>query len=391
MNSVWMVLGIAPVLAAPLFVQSARAAKEPRHGLVRVADTNDDDRSTFEADLWREKLTQSDLESRERDFAKLVEIARTDDGARKALERWSKDGGELGWTSRLALREVGSARGGRLNRGGGGADDLRQRFDELERRFGSMDSMFEDMQRNFDRFDSGSPFQWQRAPGGTAQRSAQSYTLRVEPDGVKVEVQEEVDGKTEKKSYEAKSLDELYAAHPELRDKLGARVHVFGGGNLQPFSQPQTAPNGAWWQRANPDDDADLFARPLQAGPRTDILGVVIREPSDEENASAKLEDGVGLAVESVQAGTIADAIGVQAGDILIELNGRALKGRDDVREVLGQRASDEDVKLTLVDAKGKRTTLTWRADDKNKDKDKQKDKDKEKPKEKRADGMRGF
>jgi hypothetical protein len=209
----------------------------------------------------------------------------------------------------------------------------------------------------------GTPLTPEPPQGGLRKHTSQSYSLEVGPDGVKVEISEDVDGKQEKKTYTAKTLDELYQAHPELREKLGMNLEFRSG----PMGGLDSLGREPFWsdffgERARPDP-AERPARPLQgAGPRTDILGVHIGSLEAEEQEKAKLDDGVGLKVAGVEPGTIAARIGVREGDILVEVNGRTVRSVDDVRGALRERKAGEDVSVTVVEDGGARRTLTWRA-----------------------------
>jgi len=409
---VWSFALVPSVLLAPLVIAGsteAQGLKRVSNGTPPAADTNArQESSTFDESAWKTRLTAGDLDARERAYDELARVVREDETARRAVEGWSRDANapELAWTSRLLLRTeraadangpragFGRMRSGSGFGGGPGVDDLRARFDELERGFGGLDSMFEDMQRDLDRaFGSGpgvspgqgfspgqSPSPGQsfapgqngsNRPGATAtppgaglHRQAQSYSMRMGPDGVTVEVQENVDGKQETKTYTAKTLDELYDAHPELRDRMGLRMRTGpfsnrGGlrvapGNVSPFDDD----SDAWWGRGG-----QLVPAP-QADGRvpTDRLGVVVDESAKIDRATTKLDEGVGLVVRSVQDDTIASKIGLEPGDVIADVNGRAIHGVDDVRAVLSSRKIDEDVTVTVYDAHGKRRTLTWRA-----------------------------
>lgn len=351
---------VAPALVAPLLVLEPQGNAS---GLVRV-EPQSSARASEEAAAWKARLQDHDLAARERAFDDFVNALRRDEGLRRAARDW-RDASEsdLAWTARLALREADRDSAGGLRRtplGGGGfwRDDLHARLDDMQRQFGDLDQMFEDLQR---RFHQG--FQApQVAPSpGRAFQESQSYSLQVTPDGVKVEVQENVDGKLDTKTYEAKTLDELYAAHPELKDKLGPRVEI------------QSGPR-AWW--GSPEGDEFFGLRPLAPGDRrgaitplplsefrTDRLGVLIDTRFDDAaRSNLKLDPGVGLKVSGVQPNSIASKVGIVEGDVLVELNGKVLHGADDVRATLESRRADEDVAITLIDTDGKRRTLTWRA-----------------------------
>jgi S1-C subfamily serine protease len=101
---------------------------------------------------------------------------------------------------------------------------------------------------------------------------------------------------------------------------------------------------------------------PLAGEMRTDRLGVGVEIPTADERKAAHIDEGVGLKVAHVESNSIASKIGIEPGDVVIEVNGRSVKGVPDVLEVLAQRRGDQDVVVTLVDTEGKKRTLTWRA-----------------------------
>jgi len=331
---------------------------------------------SFDHRAWEERLATRDLDERERAFAQLVDRAGDDDAARDALRAWSTDANrpDLAWTARLALREVERRPGTHLRAlrqfGGGAMGDLRGRFEELEQRFGGLDSMFGELQRDLDRLFQGAPAPGAAPRGGLRSRS-ESFRMQTGPDGVEIQIDEDVDGETKTRTYKGRSMEEILEANPELKDRIGTdpgtRFFLGGGGNQRgpawrsPFGIPPGAQGGL-----GPDDDDrwNTPAKPLAPAtpgkPRTDILGVMYTKPSEEMRSRRSLEADVGLLVERTEPGTIASALGVQAGDVLVSLNGRALKDREDVVGALRERKAGDPVKLELVDAKGRRHTLTW-------------------------------
>jgi len=345
-----------PIVAQPVAVQLARVA----------APAGD-----FDHRAWEDRLATQDLDAREKSFADLVEEATANDAAREALRAWSTDTGrpDLAWTARLALREVERRPGTHLralkNFGGGAMGDLRTRFDELESRFGGLDSMFGDLQRDLDRMFQDEPPSG-AAPRGGLHAQSESFRMQSGPDGVEVHIDENVNGETKTRTYKARTMDELLQANPELKDRLGAggTMQFFGTGPQRGFSFGPPFGGGTAPRTLVGPDDSDRWttpAKPLTPGKtRTDILGVLYTKPSEEVRERRNLEEGVGLEVERTEPGTIASALGVQAGDVLVALNGRALKDRADVVAALKERKEGEPVKLELVDAKGRRHTLTW-------------------------------
>jgi len=334
----------------------------------------------FDASAWRQRLSAEDLDARERAFADLVEEATANDSAREALQTWSTatDRPDLAWTARLALREVERRPGTHLralkNFGGSAMGDLRTRFEELEGRFGGLDSMFGDLQRDLDRMFQNVPQSGATPQPGSAPRSGlhaqrKSFRMQSGPDGVEVHVDEDVNGETKTRTYKARTMDELLEANPELKDRLGSggTMQFFGTGPRSGFSFRTPFGSGPDPKTLVMPDDGDRWAtpakplEPLMPGKtRTDILGVLYTKPSPEVRERRNLEEGVGIEVERTEPGTIASALGVQAGDVLVALNGRPLKDRADVVTALKERKDGEPVKLELVDAKGRRHTLTW-------------------------------
>ncbi|MFQ5506106.1 MAG: HEAT repeat domain-containing protein [Planctomycetota bacterium] len=78
-------------------------------------------------------------------------------------------------------------------------------------------------------FDMDWPFEGSRfkvfgpriwASPGKGQKSSQSTKVQVTPDGVRVEIEDEQDGRKNKKTYEGSDMESLLRAHPELRDRI---------------------------------------------------------------------------------------------------------------------------------------------------------------------------
>ncbi len=360
MKFAWITLGILPAFApAPQF--APQAAPQTWQRLERVGQ----DDARFDARGFGHKLTADDLDERERAYKEVVDRAVNDDAVRAALETWAKDTSnrDLAWTARLALREVERRPGTHLRAlksfGGGAMDDMRGRFQELERRFGGLDSLFGDLQRDFDHM-------FQDAPSGTTRHSrSESYQMRVTPDGVEIVIDEDVDGQRKERTYKGSSMEEILEANPELRERIGDGPIVRSFGYGEPF-EIRVQPGQGWNAfPPTPAPDARSWNQPAKpllkpGGVRTDILGVQYASPTDEMRKKLGLDDGVGIEVERAEPGTIASALGLQPGDVVIALNGRTLKVRDDVVAALRDRKPGEPVRLEVVDPQGKRHTMTW-------------------------------
>jgi hypothetical protein len=367
----WLAMAALPVLATSWSWGQERSEgagqdpAAPKGRLTRVMDERHPDGKRgdgerFDRDAWRKKLAASDLEERERAFDRLSDLARQDEEAREALKEWSKNGQdpELAWTSRMLLREVGRTPW-RVQRQGLGSgqswlgpnfdlDDFGHRFDDLSSMFGDLQSQWQDMLSELPTPSSGS------------NSSSERLSLKVEPGGVSCKIQSTVDGKEETRTYEAKTMDELLDAHPELRDKLGNRTRF----QFQGFGGPGHVfiPRGNLLRLA---PHLDIFGHgdePMTPGePRTDRLGILCDEIGKDRAAEMGLEPGVGLRVQDVQPGTIASLLGLRKDDVVVEVNGATVHQSGDVKKALKERAADADVAVVVVAPDGHRRTLTWK------------------------------
>jgi hypothetical protein len=357
MNTNWILFSLAPLCTLTLLAPAQQAPAPRKLARIPLQDLRQDDHpqaQDLRVEDWKRRLSDADLDRRESAFSDLVARAREDRDLRAALEQWtsSNDAPELAWTARLALRELRNAgparaRGpGNALRPGNDFDDLRQRFDALQRNFGGMDSTFEDLRSQMDGMLQGLP----QTPG--TQQQFQGYSLQVGPDGVKLETTENADGNGQKKSYEAKDMDELLRDHPELRDKIGGSEHLdlHGAPGQNRFFLRNGLPQNDWLRSTRPSQQ-----------PPTDVLGIYSQKLTPEQAKELALEPEQGLRVERVEPGTIAQILGLRRGDTLVELDGQPVYSADDVRRILKQRKADEDLTVTLLGEGSKeRRTLRW-------------------------------
>jgi S1-C subfamily serine protease len=80
----------------------------------------------------------------------------------------------------------------------------------------------------------------------------------------------------------------------------------------------------------------------------------------DSLQKKAGVNNDAGLLVMHVEAGGPADSAGVLLGDLLLDIDGRALVELDDVHESFGQKTAGQDVQANLIRA-GQRLQLTIR------------------------------
>lgn len=349
--------------AAPTSPQASPQTAEPG-GLLRVfppagdADAFD----VQDAEEWRARLSDADLDRRERAFDRFLEVARRDGGARALLGEWAADvrDAELAWTARLLLREARRTSDFTAPRwhaftvqdpwlGALGAGALPP---EVARQLETMQRALQDLHGHALRPPApGAP----GSPG--AAESARSLQLKVDPEGVRCEVVEEVDGVEQRRTYDAPSLEELLDAHPELADQLRVEWNADLDGVLERWLSGDRALRGVRF------GVAPSPSTPGGGAPRTDVLGVYASSLSEEDVVRLGLQDagGVGIAVHRVEPGTIAAILGVKRGNVLLEVNGTGVRGPDDISRALCERPEGDDVRLLVIDNWGKRRTLVWR------------------------------
>ncbi len=91
--------------------------------------------------------------------------------------------------------------------------------------------------------------------------------------------------------------------------------------------------------------------------PRT-IIGVTLGDAAPAVLEHFGLTGGSGVIIDSVMDGFPAQEAGVEAGDIVIAVDGKDGITQDKFREVIGAKKPDEKVKLTII-RKGDRLTVT--------------------------------
>lgn len=140
---------------------------------------------------------------------------------------------------------------------------------------------------------------------------------------------------TRVREYSGKSLGQIFAEHPDLA-------------GLMPFEVPGV--------------------RAPKAELRTDVLGVYTRPLDDAVRISLGLPPGIGLDVARIEPGTIAQAIGLERGSVIVELCGHDVTGEDgvssilkEVREAAMKAGTELEVDVVWYDAWGKRRSRTWR------------------------------
>jgi len=214
-------------------------------------------------------------------------------------------------------------------------------------------------------------------PDPGAPRAARSNVRSVQVQSaegkVKVRVSTVEDGKETVKEYEGESIEQLKKDHPELEGVLGNfRVETRRSPGLRPFDMDE------FWRSSLDEEDQDLFREmdrlrrqmieeflgrrggaPGRARDATALrsqLGIVAERPEPALDDQLDLR-GRGLVVREVAEGTLAARLGLRRFDILVDLNGHEISGREDVARALEGR-KDADKATAIVIRKAKRETL---------------------------------
>ena len=129
---------------------------------------------------------------------------------------------------------------------------------------------------------------------------------------------------------------------------IGMNTAAAGGGNFN-----QQASNIGF---AIPEDHAITIVKQIQTGVDTDkvhigdraLLGVQVEDLNGQAAPATS-----GALVQSVQSGTGADSAGIQAGDVITTINGKAVTNPDALRVALGPLHPGDSVTVGWVDSTG--------------------------------------
>lgn len=355
-------MNFTPVLSGVTAAALLWAAPSTQETLTPVpADlTLDAASENFDASLWAQGLRDDSLERRLANHDALLRAADHNPAVRSQLQDWAanEEQLELAFTASLMLRELDarpqrsfpghgrlpSVFGGGAN-GGGSIDDLfreLQSFDPFGARSGS----------NFGPGAGGTLHGFPQSPGLQSLQQSSGVRIEVGPDGVKVHVEETENGESKTRSYEADSMQELLELHPELEAELGAA----GGMQI-----PSWLGNGA---RAVAPQSAPDFPRGLRSlrpvAPPMHQLGIRMLLPEMRRMNFDGVHDDVGLQVVEVVPGSLAAAIGVQPGELVIAIDGRTIRSAQDVRDALSDHVEGQSLEVECVNTEGKVRVRTW-------------------------------
>ncbi len=329
-------------------------------GLRRVEPSPDEALPTpgasarFDPEEWLGLLEERDLDRREGHFERLVKRARKDPSAQTFLEELSQDGNfpDLAWTARLALREL-------RQRPGFAVAPLDEFFGGPGQ--GRLEELLPDFQvfrLDPDRLFPPGSQSWFNAPGTSSE--SRRVTVEETGDGCTIRVTENVNGEEVNREYSGESYESILESNPELRDELtdsrmgGLRVHLGDKplGELFQFGPLRFGDEGRpriyFSQRG-------LSPEPM----RTDILGVRVRPVPAERAAALGIEQGTGMLIDSVFPRTIAHALNLRSGDVILSVAGTKVASAEDITRLLAERETS-DFTVGWIDADGVRHEANW-------------------------------
>lgn len=339
----WLSLTALALLgAAPLQQQGLRPAEAPMQA------SDDGAPLALDAGEVARALRSADLGERRRAYEATLEAARRDPVIRERVEAWAADAAgdtELAWTAQLLLRELEAAPPRLPSPFGHGVDPFHPRW------------MRELLERDpFEGLDLPGWPGGALPPGATAPlapgASSQGQTLRMQtgPDGVRVEVEETRDGRTEAKVYEAESLEALLEAHPELRGRIG--------GGSDPLRLPEV-------RMPSLEDLLDGVGLAPPGGLRPVVpslarLGIRMLEPAMRTTVFEGVPANEGLEVVEVVPGSLAAAVGVVPGELVRSLGGETIRSASDVRRILAGLSLDRRIEVECVQPDGSVRVRSW-------------------------------
>ena len=315
----------------------------------------------FDATNWAEALQDTDLVQRKASYEELLGLAQRKDAAMEAIRAWAADTSklELAWTAQLMLRELESRPAARRSPFGG--------IQSSPFGFHDLDSLFEDLhgqgRGGMFGFGGGDPFQGldldQFLQGGSG--SSSGMQIFQDADGVRVEITETEDGKSHTKTYEAPTMEELLETHPELQERVsggrGFQTFQFDPGKLF-FDQSQLLPKqpdlNTFWNRRHNQGGLQLIE------PSLDRLGIQMLTPEHRNLDYPGADAEIGLQVVSVVPGSLAEAVGIQVGELVVSIDGAAIRSAEDVRKALAATSGDKKIDIRVIDQSGTERNRSW-------------------------------
>lgn len=183
----------------------------------------------------------------------------------------------------------------------------------------------------------------------------QSKTIRIDTDGVRVEVVEQDDeGKEHKKVYEAPDLETFQEKYPGVIEqhrvtppvRIGPKLWQGPGGLGR--TPADDRPRGLTDRRSRGDLGQVGGVLPLVPPPPHERLGVIVRSEIPAAVLDYLSIDS-GLMVEQVQPDTLASRLDLHVDDIVVRIADRPIGATTDVRAALRAIEPGDEVRVTVL------------------------------------------
>lgn len=382
LNTVSWLVPTVFLLASPSFL-STQGVQDP----TEVAREGLSASESKKAEGWIRDLGSENFETRDAARKHLFEMG---DKVIPLLDRAATaDDPEVRWNARKLVRDLERARVSRKDepkRDDTGVED------EGTSRLRKDGSTGTPQDPKFDDFGPST------AQGRNAKRS---QSMSVDADGhVTITVEEDVDGKLEKKTYEADSMDELREQHPELFSGMDIRIGSGKGGfrfdvpgrglpgfddkeieklfeGIPGFDRDPFVGHSMDEMRRRIEEiekrfrnlprvqdrvfdvDRSTVGVDPQPIPENERLGVMIKPLHAEVAQFLGLDPGVGLIVDQVLDGSLAKQLGLKAKDVLVSINGRSITSPDVIRQALRETPVGGAVHVETLRVSGDRVKVT--------------------------------
>ena len=226
----------------------------------------------------------------------------------------------------------------------------------LDRSFGqSWQQMREMQQRMQERLRHGKPSIVLPSLPLPEMSIGQSKTIRIDTDGVRVEVVEQDDeGKEHKKVYEAPDLETFQEKYPGVIEqhrvtppvRIGPKLWQGPGGLGR--TPADDRPRGLTDRRSRGDLGQVGGVLPLVPPPPHERLGVIVRSEIPAAVLDYLSIDS-GLMVEQVQPDTLASRLDLHVDDIVVRIADRPIGATTDVRAALRAIEPGDEVRVTVL------------------------------------------
>jgi hypothetical protein len=176
-------------------------------------------------------------------------------------------------------------------------------------------------------------------------RDGETVTMKSGSDGVRVSVKRKNEaGEQIVESWSAPSLEEFKTQHPDVWAKHG---HLASGGRFRTsiltVPRPQLAPPPPI--APSPGDPVTPVPVPMTGVGR---LGVYASPPPAVLDRHLKL-NGSGLVIDDVEPRSLAVRLGIQALDVLLEIDGQKVRTRDDIGKAMNRKDAPATIAVKLL------------------------------------------